>query len=135
MMVRKVGRLCKCELLPKKPASGLTAHSRPSFPILIHAMSSPTHSTFQPGSVEVSMAKLVLPHALGKAAAMYFFTPAGLVMPTMSMCSASQPSSLRHDAGYAQTRGTSCPAARCPRIRCRTTICGALRGSARSYAQ
>lgn len=44
-------------------------------------MSSPTHSTFQPGSVGQSIAKLVFPHALGKAAAIYFFSPAGLVMP------------------------------------------------------
>jgi hypothetical protein len=31
-------------------------------------MSSPTVSTFQPGTVGFSMARLVLPHALGKAA-------------------------------------------------------------------
>lgn len=30
---------------PKKPFSGLTAHSLPSLPTRIHAMSSPTHST------------------------------------------------------------------------------------------
>lgn len=47
----------------------------------IQAMSSPTHSTFQPGSVGQSMARFVFPQALGKAAAMYFFSPAGLVMP------------------------------------------------------
>ncbi|TNN57567.1 hypothetical protein EYF80_032169 [Liparis tanakae] len=35
----------------------------------IHAMSSPTHSTFQPGRAGFIMAKLVLPQALGKAAA------------------------------------------------------------------
>lgn len=47
----------------------------------IQAMSSPTHSTFQPGSVGQSMARFVFPQALGNAAAMYFFSPAGLVMP------------------------------------------------------
>jgi hypothetical protein len=56
---------------PKYPASGLMAQSRPSGPTRIHAMSSPTVHTFQPskrfgGTI---MAKLVLPHALGKAAA------------------------------------------------------------------
>lgn len=55
-------------------------------------MSSPTVSTFQPGSDGSSMAKLVLPQAEGNAAAKYFLTPAGLVTPMMSMCSASQPS-------------------------------------------
>lgn len=35
----------------------------------IHAMSSPTHSTFHPGRAGFIMAKLVLPQALGKAAA------------------------------------------------------------------
>ena len=56
-------------------------------------MSSPTHSIFQPGKVAFIMAMLVLPQALGKAAAKYFFSPSGLVTPTMSMCSASHPSS------------------------------------------
>src|SRR5213076_1980949 len=52
---------------PKKPASGLMAHSRPSAPIFIQQMSSPTVSTFHPGSVGTSMARLVLPHADGNA--------------------------------------------------------------------
>ena len=39
------------------------------------------------------MAKLVLPQALGNAAATYVFSPFGLSTPVMSMCSASQPSS------------------------------------------
>ena len=39
------------------------------------------------------MARLVLPHADGKAAAMYFAPPSGGVILRMSMCSASQPSS------------------------------------------
>ena len=50
-------------------------------------------STVQPGMVGWSMARLVLPHALGKAAAMYSSPPFGGVSLTMSMCSASQPSS------------------------------------------
>ncbi len=54
---------------PKKPNSGLTAQSRPSSPNRIQAMSSPRVSTFQPGMVGFSIARLVLPHADGKAAA------------------------------------------------------------------
>lgn len=41
----------------------------PSLSNLIQAMSSPTHSTFQPGKAGRIMARLVLPQALGKAAA------------------------------------------------------------------
>ena len=78
---------------PKKPYSGLTAHRRPSSPMRIQAMSSPMASTFQPGMVGLSMARLVLPHALGKAAATYLVTPCGEVSLRMSMCSAIQPSS------------------------------------------
>ena len=58
---------------PKNPASGLIARRRPSSSGLIHAMSSPTVQTFQPCFEKcaggISIAKLVLPHALGKAAA------------------------------------------------------------------
>jgi hypothetical protein len=54
---------------PKKPASGLIAYSRPSAPNRIQQMSSPIVSAFQPGRVGCSMAMLVLPQALGKAAA------------------------------------------------------------------
>src|SRR5512140_2293958 len=79
---------------PKKPYSGLIAYSRPSAPNFIQAISSPTVSTFHPGMVGMSMARFVLPQALGKAAAIYFLTPLGLVIPMISMCSASQPSSL-----------------------------------------
>ena len=78
---------------PKKPYSGLTAHSRPSSPTRIQAMSSPRVSTFQPGMVGSSIARLVLPQARGKAAAMYLRTPSGEVSLRISMCSASQPSS------------------------------------------
>ena len=39
------------------------------------------------------MARLVLPHADGNAAATYLASPSGGVILTMSMCSASQPSS------------------------------------------
>src|SRR5262245_39254346 len=53
---------------PKKPASGLIAYRRPSLPNFIQAMSSPTVSIFQPGTVGFSIARFVLPHALGKAA-------------------------------------------------------------------
>jgi hypothetical protein len=56
-------------------------------------MSSPTVSIFQPGSADFMSAMFVLPHCDGNAAAMYTFWPCGLVMPRMSMCSASQPSS------------------------------------------
>ncbi len=55
---------------PKKPNSGLTAYSRPSLPNRIQAMSSPRVSARQPGIVGCSMARLVLPHADGNAAAM-----------------------------------------------------------------
>eukprot|EP01137_Pigoraptor_chileana_P003134 Opistho-2@42900 len=78
---------------PKNPFSGLIAWRRPSLPNFIQAISSPTHSTFHPGRVGWSMARLVLPHAEGNAAAMYFLSPWGLVMPRINMCSASHPSS------------------------------------------
>src|SRR5690349_17324049 len=54
---------------PNRPYSGLSAYSRPSSPKRIQAMSSPSVSTFQPGMVGSSMARFVLPQALGKAAA------------------------------------------------------------------
>src|ERR1700761_8460834 len=78
---------------PKKPASGLTAYSRPSSPIFIQAMSSPTVSTFQSGRVGTSIARLVLPQAEGKAPVTYLTLPSGEVSLRISMCSASQPSS------------------------------------------
>ena len=57
---------------PKKPASGLTAHSRPSAPGRSQAMSSPTVHAFQPGidAGGTSIARLVLPHADGNAPVM-----------------------------------------------------------------
>ena len=56
-------------------------------------MSSPMVVTFQPSKPAggISIAKLVLPQALGKAAATWYLRPAGLVTPSTSMCSASQP--------------------------------------------
>src|SRR5215510_3105886 len=56
---------------PKKPASGLIACKRPLASGLIQAMSSPTVQTFQPSNPAggISIAKFVLPQALGKAAA------------------------------------------------------------------
>src|SRR5580692_1403299 len=58
---------------PKKPNSGLIARSRPSASGRIQAMSSPTVQIFQPSRRKwgggMSMAKFVLPQALGKAAA------------------------------------------------------------------
>src|SRR3954454_2615269 len=78
---------------PKNPYSGLTAYSRPSSPNFIHAMSSPIVSTVQFSSVGTSIARLVLPHALGNAPATYLTSPSGDVSLRISMCSASQPSS------------------------------------------
>src|ERR1035437_5351852 len=56
---------------PKKPASGLMARRQPLASGLIQAMSSPTVQTFQPSNPAggMSMAKLVLPQAEGKAPA------------------------------------------------------------------
>ena len=56
-------------------------------------MSSPTVSTFQPGRVGTSIARLVLPQAEGKAPVTYLTSPSGEVSLRISMCSASQPSS------------------------------------------
>src|SRR5271168_4988701 len=56
---------------PKNPDSGLMARSAPLSSGRIQAMSSPTVHTFQPANSfgGMSMAKLVFPQALGKAAA------------------------------------------------------------------
>ncbi len=78
---------------PKKPASGLTAYSRPSSLNFIQAMSSPTVSTFHPSRLGIIIDRLVFPHALGKAPAMYFDSPSGEVSFRISMCSAIHPSS------------------------------------------
>src|SRR5215510_4503415 len=58
-------------------------------------MSSPIVETFQPSKPfgGISIAKFVLPHALGNAAQRYVFSPDGEVTASMSMCSASHPSS------------------------------------------
>jgi hypothetical protein len=56
-------------------------------------MSSPIVSTRQPGSVGISMARFVFPHADGNAPAMCFASPSGDVTFRISMCSAIQPSS------------------------------------------
>ena len=71
----------------------MTAYSWPSAPNFIQAMSSPIVSTFQSGSVGTIIARLVLPQALGNAAAMYLTSPCGEVSLRISMCSAIQPSS------------------------------------------
>src|SRR5262249_23500238 len=56
---------------PKKPASGLIAQRRPSGPGRSQAMSSPTVHVFQPfcDAGGINIARFVLPHALGNAAA------------------------------------------------------------------
>jgi len=54
---------------PKKPRSGLTARSWPFASTHIHAISSPSVHTRQPGSCETAIARFVLPEALGIAAA------------------------------------------------------------------
>src|SRR5690348_6401484 len=56
---------------PKNPASGFMARKSPCSSGRIQAMSSPTVQTFQPSNPlgGMSIAKFVLPHALGNAAA------------------------------------------------------------------
>src|SRR5580700_9344629 len=56
---------------PKKPASGLRARRRPFSSALIHAISSPTVHIFHPWNPSggTNIEKLVLPQALGNAAA------------------------------------------------------------------
>ena len=56
-------------------------------------MSSPIVSIFQPSMVGISIARLVLPQADGKAPATCLTSPSGDVTLRISMCSASQPSS------------------------------------------
>src|ERR1700730_6901477 len=72
---------------PKKPASGLIAYSRPSGPNRIQARCSPIVSSFHPGTVGCSMARFVLPHADGNAAATYRGDPDGGVSLRVSMWS------------------------------------------------
>src|SRR5205085_10089454 len=54
-------------------------------------MSSPIVSTFQPGSVGISIARLVFPQAEGKAPVTNLVCPSGEVSLRISMCSAIQP--------------------------------------------
>ena len=68
----------------------------------IQAMSSPIVSAVQPGSVGVIIARFVLPHADGNAAARWNRRPSGDVSRSSSMCSASQPSSRPIDRGDPQ---------------------------------
>ena len=56
-------------------------------------MSSPTVSTVQPSIGGISIARFVLPQALGNAPVTYLTSPSGDVSLRISMCSASQPSS------------------------------------------
>ena len=56
-------------------------------------MSSPIVSTVQPSIVGISIARFVLPQALGNAPVTTFTSPSGDVSLRMSMCSAIQPSS------------------------------------------
>ena len=56
-------------------------------------MSSPTVSTVQPSIVGTSIARFVLPQALGNAPVTYLTPPSGEVSLRISMCSAIQPSS------------------------------------------
>ena len=55
---------------PNMPNSGLIACRRPSAANFIQQMSSPIVSAVQPAIVGTSIARLVLPHADGNAAAM-----------------------------------------------------------------
>lgn len=66
---------------PKNPASGLMALSFPSLSNLIQAISSPTQVILYSGKADFIIAKLVFPHALGKAAAKYFFSPLEFSIP------------------------------------------------------
>ena len=81
---------------PKNPFSGFIAQSFPSESILIQAMSSPTVHILYPFLTSplggISIARFVLPHALGKAAAIYSMWPFGSSIPRISICSAIHPS-------------------------------------------
>lgn len=70
-----------CRIVTEARIGAQTFCLSPWLSNFIQAISSPTHSTFQPGSVGFIMARLVFPQALGKAAAMYRFTPWGFVIP------------------------------------------------------
>src|SRR4029434_4213998 len=68
---------------PKNPASGLIACRHPFASGLIQAMSSPTVQTFQPSKPAggISIAKFVLPQALGKAAVTLSVSACGISAP------------------------------------------------------
>ena len=94
-------------------------------------MSSPIVSAFQPGIVGTSIARLVLPHADGNAAAMYFDSPCR-VGQLEDQHVLGQPAVVAgHHRGDAQARSTSCRAGRCRRSPSRTTRSRGSRGSAR----
>jgi hypothetical protein len=77
---------------PKKPASGLIAHSRPSSPGRSHAMSSPRVSTRQPGSW-AQHREVGLAARRGEGGGEVVRLPSGEMTRMSSMCSASHPSS------------------------------------------
>ena len=94
-------------------------------------MSSPIVSAFQPGSVGTSIARFVLPHALGNAAG--DVTHLALrVRELEDQHVLGEPALVaRHHATRCAARSTSCRAARCRRSPSRTTGSRASPGSAR----
>ena len=82
----RVRLLARARRHPEEPASGLIAYRRPSSPNFIQAMSSPIVSTFQPGSVGISIARFVLPQADGNAPVTCFTSPVGRGRASGSAC-------------------------------------------------
>src|SRR5206468_1613607 len=80
----------------KNPTSGLIAYSLPSALRCSHAMSSPKSHTLKSLRLGggLSIARLVLPLALGNAPLRYVSRPEPSSIPTINICSASHPSSL-----------------------------------------
>jgi hypothetical protein len=120
---------------PKNPASGLIACSRPSGPGRIHAMSSPTVVTVhasQPLGGN-SIARLVLPQALGNArcdiALLAFGTLESQDQHVLGHPALHPAPSPRRSAA----RNTSCPGARCRRIRFRRTKSARSSGKCTMY--
>src|SRR5260370_421550 len=64
-------------------------------------MSSPSVHARYPGSFDTTMARLVLPEALGMAPPKYVIRPSGSSTPRMNMCSAIQPSRRAWDDPHA----------------------------------